>query len=354
MKQTRGSVAVVGGGVIGLSVAWQAAQDGWRVTLYEPNPCERSTSWVAGGMLAPLTEGWPGEERLLELGAASLARWDEFATALEQYEPGIVTSWSTLTVAADEADARDLHRIRDWLGEHGHAVTPLTRSQIREIEPELSRALRPGFATDAERAVDNRKLLAALATACAAEGVERRAEHVADIGNLTADNVVVATGPWTSMLLADLPVRPVKGEVLRLRQRRGAPDPPAHTVRAWTHGRQVYLVPRAGGLVVGATQYEAGFDTHVTAGGVRDLLADAELVFPGLSEYEFAEAIAGMRPVTPDNLPLLGRIDDRLLIAAGHGRGGVLLAPLTADAVVAELAGAPLSETKYTDPRRFS
>ncbi|MCW4351831.1 glycine oxidase ThiO [Hoyosella sp. YIM 151337] len=353
MKDTQGTVAVAGGGVIGLSIAWRAATAGWRVTVYDPNPIERSTSWVAGGMLAPMTEGWPGEERLLELGVASLRRWDEFAAALADFGSSVVTAHSTITVAADEADVRDLHRVRDWLDQHNHCVTALTRAELRQAEPELARSLRPGFAVSDERAVDNRTLVRALAAACAAAGVRMTPHRVQNVASLHEDQVVVATGPWTSTLLSRMPVRPVKGEVLRLRKRPGSPDPPSATVRAVIHGRPVYLVPRPDGVVVGATQYEAGFDTQVTAGGVRDLLADAEIVFPGLSEYEFAEAIAGMRPMTPDNLPILGRLDERVTIAAGHGRGGILLAPLTADAVVAELAGAPLDETKYTDPRRF-
>ncbi|MBB3037571.1 glycine oxidase ThiO [Hoyosella altamirensis] len=354
MKEKSETLAIVGGGVIGLAVAWRASIAGWRVTLYEPCQAEQSASWVAGGMLAPLSEGWPGEERLLELGLASLARWDGFAAELDAFAAGIVTSRSTVAVAVDDADARDLRRIRDWLAEQGHAVGALSRAELRDAEPELTRALRPGFSADAERAVDNRRLLEALAAACHASGVRRIAERVTDIDLLPHEQVVVAAGAWTGKLVKGAPVRPVKGEVLRLHRRDGAPAPPSRTVRAWVHGRHVYLVPREHGLVIGATQYEAGFDTQVTAGGVRDLLADAEAVFPGLSEYGFAECVAGLRPATPDNLPLLGRIDERVTLAAGHGRGGILLAPLTADAVVAELSGAPLDETQHTNPRRFS
>jgi glycine oxidase len=110
------------------------------------------------------------------------------------------------------------------------------------------------------------------------------------------------------------------------------------------HGRQVYLVPRADGVVVGATQYEHGRDTAPSVTGVRELLDDACEVVPALGEYELAECAAGLRPMTPDNLPLVGRLDERTLVAAGHGRNGFLLAPWTAEAIVAELNGARLPE----------
>ena len=151
-----------------------------------------------------------------------------------------------------------------------------------------------------------------------------------------------------------LPVRPVKGEILRLRTRPGAAPGPSRTVRARVHGRPVYLVPRADGIVVGATQYEFGDDTRVTVGGVRDLIADAEALLPGIGEYELAETAAGLRPVSADNVPLIGRVSDRVVVATGHGRNGILLAPLTVDAVLATLAGTALPEAKHADPERFS
>ncbi|MDN2500676.1 FAD-dependent oxidoreductase, partial [Nocardia nova] len=130
--------------------------------------------------------------------------------------------------------------------------------------------------------------------------------------------------------------------------------PPSSVIRARVHGRPVYLVPRADGLVVGATQYEAGFDTTVTVAGVRDLIADAEAVWPALGEYELAEAAAGGRPGTPDNLPLIGWLSDRVIAATGHGRNGILGVPITVDAVAALLAGDVLAEAKAADPHRFA
>ena len=152
-------------------------------------------------------------------------------------------------------------------------------------------------------------------------------------------------------------VRPVKGEILRLAHRAGAFPPPSRTVRALVDGRPVYAVPRdGGGLVIGATQSETGFDTEVTVGGVRDLLRDAERVLPGIAEYALVETAAGLRPGSPDNLPLVGPAGpDGLLVATGHHRNGMLLAPVTADAVLALLRGDPVPEAvQAADPARFA
>jgi glycine oxidase len=167
---------------------------------------------------------------------------------------------------------------------------------------------------------------------------------VHDLSGVDADAVVIANGIDAPALWPGLPVRPVKGEVLRLRWRKGCMPLLRRVIRARVHGRQVYLVPRADGVVVGATQYEHGRDTAPVVSGVRDLLDDACAVVPALGEYELAECAAGLRPMTPDNLPLVHRLDSRTLVATGHGRSGFLLAPWTAERIVSELApvGAPM------------
>jgi glycine oxidase len=155
-----------------------------------------------------------------------------------------------------------------------------------------------------------------------------------------ADVVVIAAGADSAGLHPMLAraIRPVKGEILRLRHRPGTLPPPFRTVRAIVGGRTCYLVPRdSGRLVLGATQREAGFDTEVTAGGVRELLTDAERVLPAVAEYALEEAAAGLRPGSPDNLPVIGELEPGVLAATGHHRHGILLAPLTADAILALL-----------------
>ncbi len=348
-----GTVAVIGGGVIGLSIAWRAAQAGWQVTVFDPAPAS-GASWVAGGMLAPLSEGWPGEGDVLELGAASLARWPDFAERLRaETDVDLFTAAGTLTVAFDSADATDLRTVAEWVGQQGYDVDLLGRDRIRELEPSLSRSIRLGLLAPTELAVDNRRLLDALRHAAVGAGVELDQRAVGAVDDLDADQIVIAAGDRSASLWPGLPVRPVKGEILRLRSRAGVAPAPHRVIRARVHGRPVYLVPRGDGIVVGATQYEFGHDTQVTVGGVRDLLADAETVFPSVGEYELHESSAGLRPMSPDNLPLIGRLSDRVVVATGHGRNGILLTPITADAVVAELSGRQLVEVKSAGPERF-
>ena len=325
------ALAVIGGGVIGLAVARRAAQDGWAVRVHRST--ERGASWVAGGMLAPHSEGWPGEERLLQIGLASLQLWN--SGFLDGLPAEVVTAKGSLVVAVDRADAADLKTVADWLSAQGHPVTPTTSA--RDVEPLLAQGIRHGFVADTELAVDNRLVVDALAAHCDRLGV-RWAPAVAELSEADdADAVVIANGIDAPALWPGLAVRPVKGEVLRLRWRRGCMPVPQRVIRARVHGRQVYLVPRHDGVVVGATQYEHGRDTAPTVGGVRDLLDDACAVLPALGEYEFAECAAGLRPMTPDNLPIVGRLDERTLVATGHGRSGFLLAPWTAEAVAREL-----------------
>ncbi|HUO36588.1 MAG TPA: FAD-dependent oxidoreductase, partial [Mycobacterium sp.] len=217
----------------------------------------------------------------------------------------------------------------------GHPVTVVTCA--RDVEPLLAQGIRHGFRAVTELAVDNRALVAELAAHCEKLGVTW-APPVVDLAEVgDADAVVVANGIDAPALWPGLPIRPVKGEVLRLRHRPTAAPPPQRVIRARVHGRQVYLVPRADGVVVGATQYEHGRDTAPAVSGVRELLDDACAVMPALGEYELAEVAAGLRPTTPDNVPLVGRLDERVLVAAGHGRNGFLLAPWTAEKIMTEL-----------------
>ncbi|MEO6880139.1 MAG: glycine oxidase ThiO [Mycobacteriaceae bacterium] len=337
------TLSVVGAGAVGLSVGWRAAQAGWDVTVHDP-AAARGASWVAGGMLAPLTEGWPGEESSLDLGLSSLRRWPVFA---DELGVALMTA-GTVVLGVDGADADELDNLAGWLAERGRDVTRLTRRELRSREPSLA-GVRAALEVPGDWSVDNRELLAALQAR-----VPVSPDPVHSLDDLDTDQVVVCAGAATAALLPGLPVRAVKGEILRLRVRPGALPPPTRTVRAVVHGRHVYLVPRVGGLVVGATTLEVGVDREVTLGGVRDLAADAETVLPAVAEYGVISVDAGLRPGTPDNVPLIGRVDERTVVAAGHGRNGLLLSPLTADAVLAELNGSPLEEAAAARPGRFT
>lgn len=333
------TLAVVGGGVIGLAVARRAAQAGLTVRVHR-DITRPGSSWVAGGMLAPYSEGWPGEEELLRIGLESLTLWHNPLPGgfLDGLPPDVVTARASLVVAVDQADVADLRTVADWLAAQGHPV--IATNSARDTEPLLAQGIRHGFLAAGEMAVDNRLLLRALEDHCQRLGVQwAGAVGRLDEARAGADAVVIANGIDAPALWPGLPVRPVKGEVLRLRRRPGCMPLPQSVIRARVHGRPVYLVPRADGVVVGATQYEHGRDTAPSVNGVRDLLDDACAVLPALGEYELVECAAGLRPMTPDNIPLVGRLDERTLVATGHGRSGFLLAPWTAERIATELTG---------------
>jgi glycine oxidase len=342
-------LAVVGGGVIGLSAAWRAASRGHQVTVIDPAP-GRGASWLAGGMLAPVTEAWPGEEDVLHLGEESLRRWPGFARELaaEGFDPGL-SEKGTLVVALDRTDTQHLEILAGYLRSLGREVAAVSGREARRLEPGIGGSVRSGLSVPGDLAVDNRKLLLALRKAAERHGVEFVAEEVrtADPASLGCDAVVISAGAWSGQLHPALAggVRPLKGEILRLRPRRGSLPPPERTVRAVVEGRPIYLVPRSDGeVVLGATQYEAGFDVTVTARGVRELLEGAERVFPSIAEYELVEIAAGLRAASIDTLPFIGEVAHGVFAATGHHRNGLLLAPVTADAVTAWLAGEPAPE----------
>jgi len=249
----------------------------------------------------------------------------------------VITARESLVVAVDRADVADLRTVADWLSAQGHPV--VWESAARDVEPLLAQGIRHGFRAPTELAVDNRAVLDALCRDCERLGVRWAPPviELADVYRAPGSTVVIANGIDAPALWPGLPVRPVKGEVLRLRWRKGCMPLLQRVIRARVHGRQVYLVPRADGVVVGATQYEHGRDTAPVVSGVRDLLDDACAVVPALGEYELAECAAGLRPMTPDNLPIVQRMDARTLVATGHGRSGFLLAPWTAEQIVSEL-----------------
>ncbi|MPY91533.1 MAG: glycine oxidase ThiO [Acidimicrobiia bacterium] len=325
-------VAVLGAGVIGLSVAWRCARRGMEVTVHDPAPA-RAAANVAAGMLAPVTELHAGEEALLALNLESARRWPSFAAELAGdagCDPGYVTC-GTVAVARDLDDLRvldDLHAQQVGLGLQ---VERLSGREVRRREPALAPSARGGLFVGGDHQVDNRRLLSALRRAAGARAVGMVTTSPEDppaMRALDADAVVVAAGWRSPALVPGLAVRPVKGQVLRLRSD-GRSVLPAHVVR----GLDVYVVPRGDEVVVGATVEDVGEDLTVRAGAVHDLLHDAADLVPGVAEAELVECGVGLRPATPDNAPLIGALDERTVVATGHYRNGILLAPVTADAV---------------------
>jgi len=316
---TASSVAVVGGGIIGLSIAWRLQQGGADVVVLDDGA---PGAWqVAAGMLAPGGEAGHEQPYLVRLLEAGNERWPAFAAELG------------VDVGYDDAGTLSLAMTADDLAEAAREWTrqglPLLRpSELREREPALSPRVRAGVYSPAERQVDPRKVVAALRERLAGWIVSKRVDELSEVD---AGTVIVAAGCGTAALTG-LPVRPVKGQVLRLR---GEPGLIRHVLDAAVDGRHVYVVPRADGeIVVGATQEERT-DLTITAGGVHELLRAAIELVPELAECELSETTAGHRPGTPDNAPLLGFADgdERVIVAAGHHRNGILLAPITADLI---------------------
>ncbi|MFC0624350.1 glycine oxidase ThiO [Kribbella deserti] len=382
MADTSADVVIVGGGLIGLATAWRLARDGVRVVVADPTPGEQTSS-VAAGMLAPVTEVEYGEDDLLALNLAGVAAWPAFAADLEHATglPSGLYASGTLSVAYDADDAAAIRRLAEYQRRLGLDVVELTGREARKREPLLAVGVSAGMWVPNDHSVDNRRAVTALLAATEAAGVQlvrrtvarvvvdgQRASGIELAGGevIRAETVVVAAGPWSAQIdgIPDElrpPVRPLKGEILRLRVPEAYRPALQHTVRATARGFAVYLVPRPDGeLVVGATSTELGYDTRVLAGGVFSLLRDARMVLPITDELELVEAVAGLRPTTPDNAPILGPAGiDGLLWATGHYRNGVLLSPITAGLIaqtvltgtVPDLAKPFLAERFRTAPR---
>lgn len=320
-------VAVIGGGVIGLSVAWRCAQQELRVTLHDHGS---GASHVAAGMLAPVSEAYFGEADLTALLVASAAQWPGYAAELERYGDVGYRTDGTLVVALTADDLAEATRLWTYQESAGLPVARLTAMELREREAALHPRVRGG-ARVADQQADPRRLLATLREAVTAAGVRIEPGPVASLPDVAGQTVVVAAG-CGSAALTGLPVRPVKGQLLRLRAPGGEPGF-EHVIRGWADNRKVYLVPRTGGEVVVGASEEERTDPAATAGAVLELLRAATDLVPELTEYELAEVCVGHRPGTPDNAPILGALDHRTVVATGHYRHGVLLAPITADAI---------------------
>lgn len=381
MSRNSGStsdVLVIGGGIIGLVTAWRAAQRGLRTAVVDPEP-GGGAAQVAAGMLAAVSELHYGEETLLGLNLASAERYPDFVAELEDATGRDVgyRACGTLAVALDADDRAHLRELHTLQQRCGLESEWLSGRECRRLEPMLAPGVRGGLRADGDHQVDPRRLAAALVAACGRAGVvfhrawadrlsvvrdHARGAVLADGTELAAERTVLAGGSHSGRLAgvpgdALPPVRPVKGQVVRLAVPEAYAPFLSRTVRAVVRGSHVYLVPRENGeLVVGATSEELGWDTTVTAGGVYELLRDAHELVPGITELPLTETRAGLRPGSPDNAPLLGPSAlPGLVLATGHYRNGVLLTPVTGDVMAAVLTGGEVpEEARAFTPARFA
>ncbi|WP_199515817.1 glycine oxidase ThiO [Nucisporomicrobium flavum] len=338
-------VTVVGGGIIGLSVAWRLVHHGLSVTVLDSGGDEGAW-YAAAGMIAPAGETAFGQEPLQELMLESARRWPAFAAELSQ-EAGHdlrFDATGAVDVALTGDDLAEARRLWAYRELRDLKVQPLPPSELRALEPALSPRVRGGAFLPDDWQVDPRRVVAALRAVLGAAVTSRR------VASLPEGPVVVAAGLGTAELTG-LPVRPVKGLVLRLR---GEPGVLRHVVNGYVDGRHVYLVPRSDGeVVVGATQEERA-DFTVTAGSVLELLRSATDLVPELAEFELTETVVRHRPSTPDNAPVLGRLGPDLVVAAGHHRNGVLLTPVTADLIAGLVVGRVDPLLAAFSPGRFA
>ncbi|RNM12154.1 FAD-dependent oxidoreductase [Nocardioides pocheonensis] len=327
-------VRILGAGIIGLFCAEELISRGHTVTVVDPRPAS-GASFVAAGMLSPSAEVWHGEEALLDVGLRSLALWPDAAARL-----GVpLHTGGTLLVGSDHGDLQQVERQCALLAAQGREVALLDRRSVLDHEPALGPRVAGGALLPDEASVDPRAVLSAL--------LGRVAVVPEDAGG--NDVTVVATGALLPEPFRPL-VRGVRGEIVRVR----GGTAPGRTVRGWVRGEPVYVVPRPSGeIVVGATSEEHDGPPVPTVGGTVRLLQAARELIPGLDRAEITEVRAGDRPGTADNLPLVGPSGvDGVVLAAGHYRHGVLLAPLTARLVADHLETGSVEPA--LDPRRFA
>lgn len=368
-------IAIVGGGICGLVIGWHLARAGRRVTVLERGAAGFGASWAAAGMLAPQVEAEPGEERLLALLLESRAAWNDFARDLEAAS-GMTIDYrteGTLVVALDRDDIERLRFQFDFQRRLGLDVAWLSGREARQREPHLASRVAAAVYSPLDHQVDNRKVVAALSAAFVAAG-GRLCEHTAvreivvaggrvrgvrlDGETLAAETVVLAAGAW-SREIAGLPaglkppVRPVKGQMLALQM-----PPEAPLLRHVVWGPDGYLVPRSDGrLLIGGTVEEKGFDSTLTAGAQLDLLRAAWETLPGIYDLPIVETWSGLRPSSRDDAPILGPVGglDGLVMATGHHRNGILLAPVTGRAVSRYILTGELSDAlRAFGPDRFA
>lgn len=353
---------IVGAGVAGLSIGWKLAQAGVDVLILDRARPARGATWAAAGMIAPTAEGAHADAAEIAFARWSAELWPHFAAQVEA-QSGHRIGYKrdgALMVAMTGDEARELRAQSNKI--------LLTADEAQAREPMLSNAVAGALWDGDEAQVDNRALGTALAKAFARAGGklspneavvrietegELRAVHT-PFGLYYADKILIAAGAWSADIAIDRPVlpaaRPVKGEMLAL-----SPPPGTRLPGQVVWGNGVYLVPREGRLLIGATMKEAGFDTAVTDEAEGWLLDHAIALMPSLARWILDEHWAGLRPGSPDGLPILGetRVKD-LYVATGQFRNGILFAPAVAETVSRLILGSAAPEIRSFTPQRFA
>jgi glycine oxidase len=343
-------IAIIGGGIIGVSIAFELAAEKLNVIVVDRKEPGREASWAAAGMLSPASES-AHDLPLVPFACESLRLYPQFIEAIESVS-GKRTNYArdgALEVFLSADAERECDERLSGLRGIGDGVERITGAAARQMDRAISASIRAALWIPGEGTVEPRLLMDALLTAARNRGVEIRAgcgvtgliqqgDHstalIAGGEKIVAQHVVLAAGCFSGEIVNDswlkhlAPTRPVRGQMMAFRPNREAPG-----VRRVTRSNHGYLVPRADGrIVAGSTVEEAGFDELVTAAGLTKILQSALAICPELGDAEVIETWAGLRPGTPDDLPILGPADrEGLWIATGHYRNGILLAAATAN-----------------------
>ena len=330
------NILIVGSGIVGLSTAFELALAGKKVTVVTRN-YEEGASWVAGGMLAPLSEGLEGE--LLEFSLENLRLYPDYVSRIEEVSKIKVffEKEGILRLGVDEEEMELIRKRAEVYSRMGLKVETLEKGDLRNIEPAISEKVEGGVLHHEEGNVDAEKLMDALLIGVGNLGVrivvdevvevERRNSRVESVKGLkdrySADFFVFATGSWSKSLLK-LPVFPVKGQILKVK----GPEP-----KKVCYSKASYIIPKEGFLLIGATSEEAGFDTRNNLKGVGTLIDGAVRVMPSLGEAELIDVKVGFRPATPDGKPVF-EAGENFATLTGHYRNGILWAPISARMVL--------------------
>ncbi|MEF2247562.1 glycine oxidase ThiO [Paenibacillus sp. IITD108] len=367
------SVIILGGGIIGLSCAYEAAKRNYKVTLIEPGLLGGQASGAAAGMLAPYSEQLEQPDAFFQLCRQSLLMYERWTQEIEQLSKrsvGLINCGS-LYVCKHEADIQPLLTRLLWQNEWQAGMEQLEREELLQLEPQLSKDIVAGLYSPAESHVDAPQLVRALIACCqmlrvrlieqagAIEAVEQTdagitVKYAAELKSIRAERLIVCSGAWTSLYESSfnlaLPVHPIRGQICAYKNNAVTP---AHLIFS---AHAYWVMKTDGRLICGASEDVAGYNTETTEQGIGRLVRASENWLPALKRQKLFSSWAGLRPATKDGLPLIGPIDrtGRIIIAAGHYRNGILLSPVTA-LIAADLLDNYLSSSiSPFHPARFT
>ena len=347
-------ILIIGGGIIGLSIAWRLIGIGKKVIIIDKKNLGKEASWAAAGMLSGRLDLKPCEKKLLPIFEKSHLAWPKFAEELENKSGKSIgyKKEGTLRVACDLDEEKKLKNNYDFLKNNKVNITWLSGDKIRDKEPYVSNNVLSGFFSPDDHHVNNRYILDALITILKKNKnncifkenteVEKIITNKNQVIGVKTNNeiiktkeIIVCSGAWTSKIknieIKEVPIRPVKGQMVCLKIPKNI-----SLLKHILWRENVYLVPRNNSdLIIGATEEEMGYDKSLTVGGIYNLLKIAREVLPAIEDLSIVESWSGLRPTSRDDAPIIGPSKKLkgLIYATGHHKNGILLAPLTSSII---------------------